>query len=131
MTSLDEAWAWYQAARRSAALVRRLAAKHWDALPTDDLLRDGRDKILEAGTLAGNPLDDLAVVVLFSVFEAAVRERVLADMESDANALTNVVLKAAAADAQERVEVGSFYRILEAYKSPELNDLIEHVNQVR
>ncbi len=76
----------------------------------------------------------LAVVVLFSVFEAVVRSFVAASMEPEAAALTDPILKQAASDAVQGVEEGSFFlRVLEPLGkqgrvSPEL---ITQVNQVR
>lgn len=131
MKTLADAWAWYEASRRHAKLVRRLVANHWDALPDDPAFEVGRDRLLDGTAVVQNALDDLAVVVFFSVFEAIVRQHILDEVGREQQRLSHPVLVAAAEDAAERVEVGSFARVLEPYKSPERADLIEQVNQVR
>jgi hypothetical protein len=131
MTSLDQAWEWYKAAKESAKIVHRLATKHWETLPTDSVLDAGQHVLIRNSSLVNDPLDDLAVLVLFSVFEAAVRTHLLEDIESEAQVLAHPVLKAAADEAKERIEVGSFFRVFEPLKTPKLHALIEQVNQVR
>ncbi len=131
MKTLAEAWAWYEATKQHAKLVRRLVGHHWEVLPDDPVFEAGRVRLLEGATVVQNTLDDLAVVVFFSVFEAIVRQHVLDEIGPEQQLLTHPVLIAAAGDASERVEVGSFARVLEPYKSPGLADLIEQVNQVR
>ena len=138
MTSLAEAWRWYEAVRRQAALTRRLVGVHWDDLPwpgrlgRDPHFRDldperaGADAEFVVGELA-----DLAVVVLFSVFEAMVRDAVLAAARPEAERLTHPALRAAAADALDWIAEGSFFRVLAPFKLDGHADLVEEVNQVR
>jgi hypothetical protein len=75
-------------------------------------------------------LDDLCVLLLFSVFEATIRERVLADVARELPQLSHPAIKQAIKSLNESIEQGSFYRVLESYKHQDL-DLTEQVNQVR
>jgi hypothetical protein len=143
MTTLDDAWAWYAAVGEGA---RRLAhlARHWDELPWESeeqwvraLARDnalgsvgGRE--LQAGAgLIKNELDDLAVLVLFSVFEANVRDWVESRVRPEVARIEEPSLRKAGADLLDVIDQGSFARLLEPYKSAATVDLIEQVNQVR
>lgn len=138
MITLDDAWRWYETVTRQAKLARRLAAKHWAALPWDDGL--GRDPLfreLEADAVVQDSqfvtdhLDDFAVLLLFSVFEATVRESVLAEVRPEIEQLRHPRLKHAAREACEAIEEGSFFRVLDPFKPEGHADLIEEVNQVR
>ena len=63
------------------------------------------------------PIDDLAVIVLFSVFESHVRDYLVERIEPSANELTDPILKEAAEDAIQGIKEGSFYRrVLEPLK---------------
>jgi hypothetical protein len=132
MTALADAWKWYQDAKRHLQAMRRLANTHWGELPHDKLLDDRSQKrVVEDTTAVLASLDDLAVVLLFSVFEAEVRERVVDGLTTEREGLRNPVLRKAADAAVEGIEVGSFARVLEPFKSADTVDLIEQVNQVR
>jgi hypothetical protein len=133
MTRLDDAWKWYTDAKAHLQAMRRLADNHWNQLPADKLLNAStQEQVVEDTTAVLGNLDDLAVVVLFSVFEATIRQKVCDDLRAEREGLKNPVLKAAAKEAVERIEVGSFARVLEPYKTtPESKELIEQVNQVR
>lgn len=135
--SLDEAWRWYESTRQLAGVMARLGAKHWDALPWEGEL--GRDEqlrgvtaesILEQAADVLTVLDDLCVLVFFSVFESIVRQRILTGVREEAASLRHLVLQRAAAVACEAVETGSFFKILEPYKAEDA-ELVELVNQVR
>lgn len=138
MNTLTDAWNWYQGVRTSLVRVRRLAAKHWDELPRggpfgrDDKFRelDAKD-VTGAADLGLNGLDDFAVFVLFSVFEAQVRDRVLADTQAEREAVKHPSLQYWMDEAKEAIEESSFFRVLTSFKSNLSADLIEHVNQVR
>ena len=124
MTTLDDAWRWYQATRRQLRVVRRLGEKHWDEMPwAGPLGRDAFFRDLSAGQIVADatvgltPLDDLAVVVLFSVFEAAVRETVLTGIAGEADRLQHPTLKHAAEEAATAIKEGSFFRVLEPFKA--------------
>lgn len=138
MTTLEEAWQWYRAVKFRFKLTTRLASRYWDSLPwngemgRDVVLRDVKPDqlVLEAKPLS-DELDDLAVVVLFSVFEAAVREYVIADVTPEVDRLRHPALKHAARDVCTGIQEGSFFRVLEPFKMGGHADLVEQVNQVR
>jgi hypothetical protein len=116
----------------------RLGEKHWNDLPWDgDLGRDNRLKELTSAEIVNDSqtvlddLDDLCVLLLFSVFEAIVRERVLAEVEAELPPLLrHVAVKRALDEMKEGIESGSFFKVLEPYKTIDAK-LIEQVNQVR
>ena len=136
MKTLEEALEWYQCSRKLLLLAERLGKRHWDSLPWDGTLGkdsqldlSGEELIADAEVGLG-PLDDLAVLVLFSVFESIVRTAILEEIKLESATLRHVALRRAAAETLEKTAEGSFFRVLEPYK--ELDpDLIEQVNQVR
>lgn len=95
MTTLEEAWEWYRAttegARRLTHLARCWADLPWDVgHPGIDRLRHDsvlgqldETELARDASAAGRGLDDLAVLVLFSVFEAQVRDWVLAQLQPE------------------------------------------------
>src|SRR5262249_59256196 len=94
MNTLADAWKWYQNTSQQLLLMKRLATKHWDALSRDEHLgQDDRFRLLnrevveEEASFGLKHLQDLAIVVLFSVFEAQVRQHVLAEMEAEVKPL--------------------------------------------
>ncbi|MBY0230305.1 MAG: hypothetical protein K2W96_13560 [Gemmataceae bacterium] len=142
MRTLGEAWRWYESATRSIGWMQRLGRKHWSGIPWEsssigrdaDLNTLDEPDIESATSDALAPIHDLAVAVLFSVFESLMREHVLGGMQAEAGALTDPILKDAAEDAMRGVDEGSFYRrVLEPLrlqgKLPA--DLVTEVNQVR
>jgi hypothetical protein len=137
IASLADAWRWYEAARQLAQTMERLGKKHWNNLPWDgDLGRDSHlkeltsAKILDGSQTVLDDLDDLCVLLLFSVFEATIRERVLAEVEAELPPMRHVAINHALAEMKEGIEHGSFFKVLEPYKDFDAN-LIEEVNQVR
>lgn len=81
MKTLADAWSWYQATKRNLARLRRLGEKHWTdpSLADATLWQDDYFRMLEASDIVAEtrislePIDELAVVVLFSVFESTSR----------------------------------------------------------
>jgi hypothetical protein len=137
IASLADAWRWYESVRALTLTMRRLGTKHWDHLPWDgDLGRDEHLRHLDASDIRGradlvlSDLDDLCVLLLFSVFEATVRERILADVERELPPLHHAALRQAVAAMKEAIEHGSFYKVLDPYKEMDAG-LIEEVSQVR
>jgi hypothetical protein len=137
IASLDDAWRWYESARRLARTMGRLGEKHWNNLLHDtDLGIDHRLQNLTSAEILGDSqtvlddLDDLCVLLLFSVFESIIRERVLADVEAEFPSLRHVAIKHAFEELKEGIEQGSFFKVLEPYKNLDAN-LIEEINQVR
>jgi hypothetical protein len=139
MNTLEDAWNWYQEAKVQVGLVSRLASAYWQDLPWEgDLGRDDRFKGLERKKLEEDArstldqLEDLAVLVLFSVFESQVRERLVAELREEVleKAISHSVLLQAVDDLIRQVEEGSFFRVLSPFK-PSDHNLVEEVNQVR
>src|SRR5262249_33478560 len=101
----------------------------------DDEFKTLEAEDIDAATRASlAPIDDLAIVVLFSVFESLVRDHVVSLIKPEAAELTDPILKQAADDAIRGVEEGSFYRrVLEPLKEQERvrADLVTQVDQVR
>src|SRR5262245_35876056 len=77
-------------------------------------------------------MDDLAVLVLFSVFESEVRKVLAAEIKKEITEknVSHSVLLNAVEDLISQVEEGSFFEILEPFKALD-HDLVEEVNQVR
>ncbi|HKI36991.1 MAG TPA: hypothetical protein VKA46_34380 [Gemmataceae bacterium] len=137
ISSLDDAWKWYTSVKELTLAMFAMGAKHWNSLPWDgDLGRDDRLRDIEAPEILDwakgvlGDLDDLCVMLLFSVFEATVRERALADVAAELPTLRHPALQHAVRTLNEALEHGSFYKVTEAYKGLD-PDLIEQVNQVR
>jgi hypothetical protein len=137
IASLEDAWRWYESVRTLTQTMQRLGLKHWDMLPWDGPLgQDERIRDLEADALlvqsdvVFRDLDDLCVLLLFSVFEAIVRARVLRDVQAEVPHVHHVALQYAVDELKDNIEHGSFFRVLEPYKAMDAS-LIEEVNQVR
>ena len=138
MKTLADAWRWYRETQAQLQLLRRLGRRYWKELPWGGAM--GRDEAFfnrdpEAVQAAAESslahLDDLAVVVLFSVFESAVRHRTGEEVDKEAAGLRHPAMKGIAKEAKERIEVGSFFKVLEFYKEGIDPTLVEQVNQVR
>jgi hypothetical protein len=85
---------------------------------------------VRAAANATEHLDDLAVVVLFSVVEANVRGALLEQMKSEETQYQHRAIVEAIRTARDRIGEGSFYAVLSSFKGTD-NNLIEEVNQVR
>jgi hypothetical protein len=142
MNSLEDAWHWYVATRTNLERMQRIGRRYWDAIPweTEAIGRDNEFRDLLAADVVAEttaslaPIDDLAVVVLFSVFEALVRSHVVALIRPEADLLSDPILKDAAQDAIRGVEEGSFFtRVLAPLKAQKhlSADLVTQVDQVR
>lgn len=134
---LDDAWKWYSSVHQTTLAMLAMGKKHWDALPWEGALgRDERLRQIQASEILDwvkvvlADLDDLCVLLLFSVFEATVRERALADVAAELPTLRHPALQHAVRTLNEALEHGSFYKVTEAYKALD-PDLVEQVNQVR
>lgn len=138
MTSLAAAWEWYVGLSRSLQRLDRLASHFWAELREggrigrDNLLRDVTEDRISAEVLAGlDPLDDIGVFVLFAAFEAEVRAKVMEQTADERGRVSHPALTYWVRQAELSIEEGSFFRVLEGFKSEPMNDLIEQVNQVR
>ena len=137
MMTLEDAWDWYETTRSQLHRFARLGRKLWDRLPEDNpLWKDDDFKSLEPDTIRSDSessrehLDDFAVTILFSVFEATVRDRVLKQI-ADERASIGPKLLAGVIDASLRdLRKRGFYRILDVFKGIDAG-LVEEVNQVR
>jgi hypothetical protein len=134
--TLDDAWNWYGAVKTLAEDMRKLAAK-WDNPELQQVLsRDNRLRERTAGDLMDRAeatledLDDLAVLLMFSVFEASVRDRAKADVDRETASIQHPAVLRAVKDLKDAIENGSFGRVTESYKTMDI-DLTEQVNQVR
>jgi hypothetical protein len=139
MKTLEEGWKWYQQARSQVRLIHRLASTYWHELPWQGKLeKDDRFKRLDQRELEEQSqftleqMDDLAVLVLFSVFECQIRDQLVSEirMEVSQKSVENTVLLQAIEDLIHQVEEGSFFKLLGAFKRLDAN-LVEEVNQVR
>jgi hypothetical protein len=138
MKTLREAWQWYEDTKSSLRRMSRIGRVWWDLIPWDrrPWLGDRHFIELEKQDVTGpadngyENLDDIAVVVLFSVFEATVRGEVLKQVGVEETQYQHRTIIAAIETAKERVSEGSFFAVLEPFKTADSN-LIEQVHQVR
>src|SRR5262249_31301335 len=120
-----------------ARWMARMGRKYWEhpdlapLLERDNEFRnvEKEDIDVEAERVVAD-LDDLGVFLLFSVFEAIVRERALMEVGTELPAARHPALKHALKGLREALEHGSFAKVLEAYKELDA-DLVEQVSQVR
>jgi hypothetical protein len=137
ISSLRDAWKWYERVRSLAGHMERLGQRFWDrdewkqALARDNRFQDVESRDLREGaqTILSD-LDDLAVLLMFSVFEAIVRDRVSADVTRSLPEQLHPAVDHAIDELKKDIETGSFGRVTEAFKSVD-PDLVEKVNQVR
>ena len=135
--SLDDARDWYEGVKSLAGWMARMGRKYWEHPDVGSLLgKDNHFRDVEKEDIdlrarrVGADLDDLGVLLLFSVFEAIVRERALVDVAAELPTARHPALRHALKTLRDALEHGSFAKVLEAYK--ELDpDLVEQVSQVR
>jgi hypothetical protein len=135
--SLEDAWAWYTSVKSLADDMARLGRKFWDredwaeGLGQDNHFRSVESSgIMQRSKTVLDELDDLAVLVLFSVFEMIVRDQARKDVELSLPKRLHPAVDRAVKDLIEEIEAGSFGKLTHALKSID-HDLIEQVNQVR
>ena len=143
MNTLADAWNWYLATKRSLgrhAPPRRKALEQPHVLADTSIRQDDNFRMLEARDIIDEsktslePIDDLAIVVLFSVFESRVRDHLLERIKPHAAVIRDPILIDAAEDAIRGVGEGSFFsRVLEPLKKQQdlPADLVTLVDQVR
>jgi hypothetical protein len=144
MKTLEDAWSWYRAVAEGMKRLTHLA-KFWGQFPwgrgDEWVAQVERDNVLrhvEAVNLTTDAQavtdeqDDLAILVLFSVFEASVREHLKAQLTPELERLRHPSLVKAGQEVEEAVEHGSFGRLLQAFKLQEKDkNLVDQVNQIR
>lgn len=138
--SLDDAWAWYEAVKTLALTMGSLARiwqDLWDnpelheILKRADRLRELTDVDLSRhAKIVRDDLDDLAVLILFSVFELTVRDHARAAVDRETQTIQHPAVLRAVKDLKDAIESGSFGRITESYRSMD-KDLTTQVDQVR
>lgn len=134
--SLEEAQNWYLAVKTLAGDMKKLAGK-WDdpaleqVLSRDNRLRErtASEMITKATTILDD-LDDLAILLLFSVFEATIRDLALADVDRETAELRHPAVLSAVKNLKDSIKNGSFSKVTDAYKSRDV-DLTAQVDQVR
>lgn len=146
MKTLGEAWTWYEHNRALLTMMKRLGERYWADLPWQGRLdRDDHFRMLDGIEVAGmaravlDEFDDLAIFVLFSVFESVVRRRVAEDLQSEVEGLKHPALQRTAQGMLRNIAEGGFYHnVLDLYKrdgkDPQnwaINPSIEQVNRVR
>jgi hypothetical protein len=144
MRTLDDAWNWYRAVAEGMKRLTHLA-KFWGEFPWGPgyewVERVERDNVLrhvesvnidtDAQAVIGEH-DDLAILVLFSVFEATVRAQLNAQLAPEIHHLRHPSLVQAGKKVVEAIEQGSFGKLLQAFKLEEKDkNLVEQVNQIR
>lgn len=138
MNDLEDAWQWYGDALDSLRRMERIGEKWWDHVPWDQAPWKGdrhfielpKEAVVVSAANGREHLDDIAVVVLFSVFEATVRLTVLDQIAREEEAFRHRSIVDAIEKAKDRIREGSFFAVLEPFKSVDAS-LIEDVNQVR
>ena len=144
--TLADAWAWYDRNRKLLVMMDRLGGRYWEELPTggrlgndDDFRRFEGHQIQTMAQGVLDELDDLAVFVLFSVFESIVRREVAKDLQPEVAELRHPALRRSAQTLLRNIDEGSFHaNVLELFKqdgklsgSLAINSLIEEVSRVR
>jgi hypothetical protein len=145
MKTLKDAWNWYESAKTNLIRMRRLDVRHWNdpSLKDASIWLDERFKEVEAKDIeeetdrAIEPLEDLGVLVLFSVFEAAVRDHLEEIIRPLTDNLGHPILEHAAEKALEGIKQGSFANNVltplqdQGRSTVELSDQVKQVRDYR
>jgi hypothetical protein len=145
MKTLQDAWDWYKSARMNLRRMQRLGSHHWnhESLQGASIWQDENFKQLEAADIeqetsrALDPIDDLGVLVLFSVFESAVRDHLEGIIKPLKARLGHPILEHAADGALDGIRQGSFARNVlgplqeQGRITPELSDKVNRVRHYR
>lgn len=146
MKTLGDVLKWYEQNRQVFRLASRLGDLQWSELPWEGKLgRDDQFRLLEGTDLAGMAnailaeFDDIAIFVLFPVFESIVRQAVLDGVRDEVAGLQHPALRQSALRMREEVEEGGFaHNVLALFKQDGLtsegkiaNSLVEEVSRVR
>ncbi len=145
MKTLKDAWNWYESARENLGRMQRLGKRYWsvESLPNSRIWQDDKFKEVQAEDIeretkrAMEPLGDLGVLVLFSVFEARVRDYLAAVIKPLTGNLGHPILEHAADDVLEGIKQGSFANQVltplqkQGQITPELSDKVKQVRDYR
>jgi hypothetical protein len=141
IATLADAWAWYEAVHDLADWMDRIARRYWDDPRLDELLgldntfrTLGRGEIQDKARRVLEDLDDLAVLLLFSVFEAEVRGRTLEGVERELTTPPrHPALNDAIGEMKETIRNGSFGLLTRMYKDldPDLKTQVDQVRKFR
>ncbi|WP_148087562.1 hypothetical protein [Gemmata obscuriglobus] len=128
MRTLNDAWRWYQAVAEGMKRLTHIA-KFWGEFPWEQsdewVARVKQNNVLRhveavqmstEAKVVSDEHDDLAVLVLFSVFEAVVRDRLRSQLEPEISQLKHPSLVRAGEEVEERIAHGSFGKLLQAFK---------------
>ena len=143
---MEDAWSWHDHNRILLKMMKRIGEHYWEELPwngklgNDDLFRsrDGFAVRSMAEEVLGE-FDDLAIFVMFSVFESIVRREVAANLQPEIKQLQRPILRRSAEQLLKNIEEGSFHtNILELHKldgkvpaNQAINSLVEAISRVR
>ena len=137
IASLDDARRWYEGVKALAQDMARLGRRYWDIDPLAGLLaQDNRFRSVDSSEVDDRArtvlrdLDDLGVLLMFSVFEAIVRERALIDVDASLPAMLHPAVGRAVDDLRKEIRGGSFGRVTDAFRAIGPG-LVEEVDQVR
>jgi hypothetical protein len=145
MKTLQDAWDWFESASKNLQRMKRLGTRHWndDSLKNASIWMDDTFKEVEASEIemetmkAIQPLNDLGVLVLFSVFEAAVRDHFEGVIKPLTASLGHPILQQAAENVLDGIRQGSFANnVLKPLQDqrrilPELGDKVKQVRDYR
>lgn len=145
MKTLQDAWEWYEAAKKNLERMHRLGTHHWNdiSLQGASIRRDDRFKQIEASDIeqqtsrALRPIDDLGVLVLFSVFESAVRDHLDEAIRPLTAGLEHPILRHASDSVLDGIRQGSFAnKVLtplqkQNHITPRLSDNVKQVRDYR
>jgi hypothetical protein len=137
IASLEDAWKWYESVRLLTEHMGRLGENYRNREEWAEALgRDNHFKHVSSSQIKGRvettlaDLDDLGVLLLFSVFEANVRDQATLDVKQSLPPVLHPAVDHAIKGLISDIENGSFGKVTDAYKGMDI-DLIEEVNQVR
>jgi hypothetical protein len=141
IATLDEAWAWYEAVQDLAKWMGRIAQRYWDDPRLAELLgldntfqTVSKGEIQDKARLVLDDLNDLAVLLLFSVFEAEVRRQTLEGVARELPVPPrHPALNDAVAEMKDTIQNGSFGILTRMYKNldPDLKTQVDQVRKFR
>ncbi len=146
MKTLEDAWAWYHHNHKLLVMMHRLGGRYWEELPAGGRLGNDNDyrqfrgeQIRDMAQQVLDELDDLAVFMIFAVFESIVRRKVAEDLQPEIATLQHPALRRSSQGLLRNIDEGSFHsNVLELFKrdgqatgGPVVNSLIEEVSRVR